>query len=144
MTVRDASTRWTGDLMTGNGVVSLDSSNAAQFPVTFPQRTGEPEGTTSPEELIGAAHSACYAMSLANALATAGTPAQSLTASAEVELDRVDGKLTIVAVRLSVDGQVEGISAEQFTEHAEAAKAGCVVSRALAGVASITVDASLV
>jgi osmotically inducible protein OsmC len=143
MTVRDASTRWQGDLATGTGVVSLDSSNAAEFPVTFPTRAGEPEGHTSPEELIGAAHSACYAMSLSNALSQAGTPPQSLVVSAEVEIDRLDGKLTITRVTLSVDGQVEGITAEAFVAAAEEAKAGCPVSRALAGVPSITVTATL-
>ena len=71
MPVREASTQWQGDLKTGSGVVTLESSKAAQFPVTFPARTGEPEGHTSPEELLAAAHSACFAMSLSNALAQA-------------------------------------------------------------------------
>jgi osmotically inducible protein OsmC len=143
VTVRDASTQWQGDLMTGTGVVSLDSSNAGQFPVTFPRRTGEPEGSTSPEELIAAAHSACFAMSLSNGLSQAGTTPTSLVVSAEVELERVDGALTITAVRLSVDGTVPGITAEAFAEAAATAKAGCIVSRALGAVPSITVTATL-
>jgi len=142
--VRDASTQWTGDLQTGSGVVTLDSSNAGQFPVTFPTRAGEPDGHTSPEELVAAAHSACFAMSLANGLAGAGTPATSLAVSAEVELGRnAEGQLAITSIRLSADGVVPGLTAEQFTEAAETAKAGCIISRALAGVSDITVAATL-
>ena len=83
MTVRDASTRWSGDLQSGSGITTLDSSGTAQFAVTFPQRIGEPEGTTSPEELIAAAHSACFSMALSGGLGRAGTPPTSLTVSAE-------------------------------------------------------------
>ena len=144
MTVRDASTLWQGDLMTGSGVVTLDSSNTASFPVTFPRRIGEPEGTTSPEELVGAAHSACFAMSLANGLSTAGHVPTSLAVSAEVTLDKnEDGQRAITRVVLSVDGQVPGITAEEFTAAAETAKAGCIISRALAGVGDISVVATL-
>ncbi|HET7902885.1 MAG TPA: OsmC family peroxiredoxin [Candidatus Nanopelagicales bacterium] len=143
MTVRDASTRWTGDLQTGSGITTLDSSGTAQFAVTFPQRVGEPEGTTSPEELIAAAHSACFSMALSGGLGRAGTPPTSLTVSAEVELDRVDGQLAITAVRLHVDGVVPGMDQAQFAAAAAEAKDGCPVSRALAGVASISVEATL-
>jgi osmotically inducible protein OsmC len=141
--VRDASTQWQGDLQTGSGVVTLDSSNAGQFPVTFPRRAGEPEGYTSPEELIAAAHSACFAMSLSNGLSTAGTPPTSLAVSVEVELGRNDTGLAITSIRLSVDGTVPGITAEAFAAAADVAKAGCIVSRALAGVEDITVTATL-
>jgi osmotically inducible protein OsmC len=142
--VRDASTQWTGDLQTGSGVVTLDSSNAGQFPVTFPTRAGEPDGHTSPEELVAAAHSACFAMSLANGLAGAGTPATSLSVSAEVELGRnAEGQLAITSIRLSADGVVPGLTAEQFAEAAATAKSGCIISRALAGVTDITVAATL-
>lgn len=143
MTVRDASTRWTGDLQSGSGITTLDSSGTAQFAVTFPQRVGEPEGTTSPEELIAAAHSACFSMALSGGLGRAGTPPTSLTVSAEVELDRVDGGLQIVAVRLHVDGVVPGSNQAEFAAAAAEAKAGCPVSKALAGVPSITVEATL-
>ncbi|MBI1378292.1 MAG: OsmC family peroxiredoxin [Frankiales bacterium] len=143
MPVRDATTRWTGELQTGSGVVTLDSSNAGEFPVTFPSRAGEPDGMTSPEELIAAAHSACYAMSLSNGLTQAGTPPTSLSVSAEVELGRNDTGLAIVAVRLTVDGTVPGATQESFAEAAAAAKAGCPVSKALAGVPDITVTATL-
>jgi osmotically inducible protein OsmC len=142
--VRDASTQWQGDLQTGSGVVTLDSSNAGQFPVTFPRRAGEPEGQTSPEELVAAAHSACFAMSLSNGLSQAGTPPTSLSVSAEVTLDRnAAGQLAITSIALSVDGVVPGVTAEQFAEAADTAKAGCIISRALAGVEDITVSATL-
>ena len=143
MPVRDATTQWQGDLQTGTGLVTLDSSNAGQFPVTFPSRAGEPDGHTSPEELIAAAHSACYAMSLSNGLTTAGTPPTSLAVSAEVELGRDDTGLAITSIKLTVDGTVAGITAEAFAAAAAEAKAGCPVSKALAGVASITVTATL-
>jgi lipoyl-dependent peroxiredoxin len=143
MPVRDATTQWSGDLQTGSGVVTLDSSNAGQFPVTFPTRAGEPDGHTSPEELVAAAHSACYSMSLANGLSTAGTPPTSLSVTAEVELGRNDSGLAITEIRLTVDGTVPGITAEAFQAAAAEAKAGCPISKALAGVASITVTATL-
>lgn len=144
MPVRDASTQWQGDLQTGSGVVTLDSSNAGQFPVTFPRRAGEPEGQTSPEELVAAAHSACFAMSLSNGLSQAGNPPTSLSVSAEVTLGKNDaGQLAITTIVLSVDGVVPGISAEQFAEAAATAKAGCIISRALAGVEDISVNATL-
>jgi len=144
VTVRDASTSWQGDLMTGSGVVTLDSSNAAQFPVTFPRRTGEPEGTTSPEELVGAAHSACFAMSLSAGLSRGGNPPTSLSVSAEVTLDKnAADQLAITKIVLSVDGVVPGITQEQFAEAAATAKAGCIISRALAGVEDISVEATL-
>ncbi len=143
MPVRDATTQWTGDLQTGGGVVTLDSSNAGQFPVTFPTRAGEPEGHTSPEELIAAAHSACYAMSLSGGLSRAGTPATSLSVSAEVELGRDDTGFALTSIVLTVEGTVPGATAEAFHEAALEAKAGCPVSKALTGVASITVNATL-
>ena len=143
MPVRDATTQWTGDLQTGSGVTTLDSSNAGQFPVTFPTRAGEPDGHTSPEELVAAAHSACYAMSLSNGLTQAGTPPTSLSVSAEVELGRDDTGLAITSIRLTVDGTVPGTTQEAFAEAAATAKAGCPISKALAGVASITVTATL-
>ena len=143
MPVRDATTQWQGDLRTGTGVVTLDSSNAGQFPVTFPSRAGEPDGHTSPEELIAAAHSACFAMSLSNELTTAGTPPTSLAVSAEVELGRDDSGLAITSIRLTVDGTVPDATQESFAAAAATAKAGCPISKALASVPEITVVATL-
>ena len=143
MPTRDATTQWQGDLQTGTGLVTLDSSNAGQFPVTFPSRAGEPDGHTSPEELVAAAHSACYAMSLSNILSKAGTPPTSLSVSAEVELGRDDTGLAITSIKLTVDGTVPGITADAFAALAAEAKAACPISKALAGVPSITVTATL-
>jgi osmotically inducible protein OsmC len=143
MTSRDATTHWTGDLMTGQGTVTLDSSNAGQFPVSFPTRAGEPDGQTSPEELVAAAHSACYAMSLSHALAQAGTPVTSLDVSAEVTLGRDEVGLLVASIALTVEAEAPGCDPADFQAAAEKAKAGCPISRALAAVPSITLDASL-
>jgi osmotically inducible protein OsmC len=143
MVARDATTRWSGGLQSGQGRVSFDSSNAGEFDVSFPRRTGDPEGQTSPEELIAAAQSACYAMSLANKLEQAGTAPEALDVSAEVGLDRAEGGLAITRIELTVRGKVDGVDDAAFREAAEQAKQACPVSRALAGVGEITVDASL-
>ncbi len=143
MPTRASTTTWSGDLKTGGGTVVLDSSGAGEFGVTFPARAGEPEGLTSPEELIAAAHSACYSMSLSNGLSTAGTPPESLVVTAAVTLGRDEGGLLITDVALTVRAVVPGATAESFAAAAETAKAGCPVSRALAAVPSITLDAAL-
>ena len=143
MPSRNATTQWQGDLQTGEGVVTLDSSHAGKFPVTFPTRGGEPDGHTSPEELIAAAHSACYSMSLSNGLTTAGTPPTSLSVSAEVTLGRIDGAPVITNIALTVEGDVPGIDQAGFAAAAAVAKDGCPVSKALAGVSDISLTATL-
>jgi lipoyl-dependent peroxiredoxin len=144
MPSRDATTHWTGDLKTGSGNVPLDSSNAGAFPVSFPTRAGDPNGQTSPEELIAAAHSSCYAMSLSGRLVkTTGTAPESLDVSAEVTVDRIDGELVIHTVKLTVEATVPGVDEAAFQEAVKVAKDGCPVSRALAGGPSITVEATL-
>lgn len=144
MPSRDATTHWHGDLATGSGTVTLDSSNAGSFAVSFPTRAGDPDGQTSPEELIAAAHSACYAMNLSNALATAGTPVEELDVSVEVTLGRNDGGgLGITTIVLTVEGTVPGVDDEAFQAAALAAKESCIVTKALAGVPSITLEAKL-
>ena len=144
MPARDATTSWSGDLQTGSGQVTLDSSNAGTFDVNFPKRAADDaDGTTSPEELIAAAHSACYAMSLSNELAGAGTPPHGLDVSAEVTLGRDPaGGFAITGIALTVRGQVPGADAAAFERAAQAAKVGCPVSKALTGT-TITLDASL-
>jgi len=143
MPSRDATTHWQGDLQTGSGTVTLDSSNAGQFPVSFPTRAGEPDGQTSPEELIAAAHSACYAMSLSNGLTQAGHPPTTLDVSAEVTLGRDDSGLLITTIALTVDATVPGLDDAAFQAAAATAKAGCPISRALAAVPEITLSATL-
>ncbi|MEZ5116137.1 MAG: OsmC family protein [Candidatus Nanopelagicales bacterium] len=143
MPTRHATTHWTGDLMSGSGSVSLNSSNAGDFPVSFPSRAGEPEGQTSPEELIAAAHSACYSMSLAHALAQAGTPVLALDVDASVTLGRDETGFVITSIVLRVTASVPGVSEQDFQAMAQQAKESCPVSRALAAVPEISLEASL-
>lgn len=138
-TTRTAKTHWEGSLFEGSGTVNLESSGLGSFDVSWPARTEEPEGRTSPEELIAAAHSACFSMAFSNGLAKAGTAPTSLDTSAEVEFTPGKG---ITGIHLTVVGVVDGMSEEQFVEAAEAAKVGCPVSQALTGT-TITLSASL-
>jgi lipoyl-dependent peroxiredoxin len=138
-TTRTATTTWDGGLTDGKGHVVLESSGVGSFDVSWPARAEEPNGVTSPEELIAAAHSACFSMALSAALGKAGTPPQRLETHAEVDFQPGTG---ITQIRLSVRGTVAGIEADAFNEAAEGAKRNCPVSQALAGV-DITLDASL-
>jgi osmotically inducible protein OsmC len=130
-TTRNAKTHWTGTLFEGSGDVTFASSGIGTYPVSWPARAEEPNGTTSPEELIAAAHSACFSMALSNGLAKGGTPANTLDVS--VEVDFVPGT-GITEIRIHVTGDVPGLDADGFAAAAEAAKAGCPVSKALAAV----------
>ena len=138
-TTRTSTTHWEGSLMEGAGQVKLESSGLGTYDVSWPARAEEPNGKTSPEELIGAAHSACYSMALSNGLAQNGTPPQALDTKAEVTFQPGKG---ITGVHITVVGSVEGLDADAFVKHAEDAKANCPVSQALTGT-SITLDASL-
>ena len=125
--------------MEGSGQVTLESSDLGTFDVTWPSRAEEPNGRTSPEELIAAAHSACFSMALSHALAQAGNPPERLETSADVTFQPGEG---ITGIHLTVQGTVPGLSADEFAAAADKAKAGCPVSKALAGT-TITLDASL-
>jgi osmotically inducible protein OsmC len=138
-TTRTSKTHWEGSLMEGAGTVALESSGVGTFDVSWPSRAEAANGKTSPEELIAAAHSACYSMALSHALAGAGTPPQSLDTSADVTFQPGTG---ITGIALSVVASVEGISKDDFAAAAEDAKKNCPVSQALSGV-PITLDASL-
>jgi lipoyl-dependent peroxiredoxin len=144
MAVRTAHTAWTGTLQEGSGHVELVSSGVGAFDVSFPRRIGdEAGGVTSPEELIAAAHSSCYAMALSGEIATAGGTPQSLDVTADVRIGPDPaGGLRISAITLTVRGKVEGLDEAGFVAAAEQAKAGCPVSKALAGVDTITLDAA--
>jgi lipoyl-dependent peroxiredoxin len=135
----EATTLWFGDLQTGSGTTSLDSSDAAEFPVSWQARSVGEVGKTNPEELLGAAHSACYSMALSNALGGNGTPPESLQVTAAVTFVPGEG---IKGSHLLVSGKVPGITAEEFQKFAEDAKANCPVSQALAGI-PITLEATL-
>ena len=138
-TVRKAKTHWEGTLFEGSGQVTLESSGLGTYDVSWPARAEEPNGKTSPEELIAAAHSSCFSMALSNGLAKAGTPAERLETTAAVTFQPGEG---ISGIHLTVRGTVPGISADDFVTAAEAAKEGCPVSKALAAT-KITLDASL-
>jgi osmotically inducible protein OsmC len=140
-TERTMSTTWHGTLMDGAGTIQEAASGAfGALDVSWPSRAEAPNGKTSPEELIAAAHSACFAMALSHGLAQAGTPADRLDTSATVTFVPGEG---ITRIALSVRGSVPGLDAAAFIEAAEGAKAGCPVSKALAGVPEITLDAAL-
>ena len=130
-TTRAAHADWEGSLTEGAGRVTLDSSGLGTFDVTWAARAEEPGGMTSPEELIAAAHAACYSMSLALRLTKAGAPPSALTTNAEVDFQPGEG---ITGVRLHVRGDAPGVDEDAFRAAAEDAKVNCPVSKALAGV----------
>src|SRR6266481_2041317 len=144
MPTRTARTAWTGTLEKGVGQVELTSSGIGTYEVSFPRRTADDAGGfTSPEELIAAAHSACYAMQLSALIGQAGGTPQALDVQADVSLGPDPaGGFKLTGIKLTVRGEVDGLTAEQFQEAAQAAKAGCPVSKALTGV-DITLDAAL-
>jgi osmotically inducible protein OsmC len=145
MPTRTARTAWNGTLQDGSGQVELSSSKVGTYEVSFPKRAADDAGgTTSPEELIAAAHSACFAMQLSADIAEAGGTPQSLEVSADVTLgpDKDNGGFRLTGIRLTVRGEVEGLDAAGFEKAAQSAKAGCPVSKALTGV-EITLDAAL-
>ncbi len=138
-TTRTATTTWHGSLTDGAGRVELDSSGLGGFDVTWASRANDPDGRTSPEELIGAAHSSCFSMALSSALAKAETPPDTLETRADVTFQPGEG---ITGIHLTVRGTVPGITADDFVAAAESAKSGCPVSQALAGT-TITLTATL-
>jgi lipoyl-dependent peroxiredoxin len=139
---RRASVTWKGDLMSGSGTIDEVGSGAfGPLDVSWAARSEEASGgKTSPEELIAAAHASCFSMALSLGLAKAGTPPEQLQTSAVVTFVPGTG---ITKSALTVRGRVPGLDADGFREAAEAAKKGCPVSQALAGVPEITLDAEL-
>ena len=144
MPVRTARVAWNGTLQEGSGQVELSSSKVGTFEVSFPRRTADDAGgVTSPEELIAAAHAACYAMQLSALVGRAGGTPQSLDVRADVTLGPDPaGGFAITGIKLTVEGEVDGLDADGFTKAADDAKAQCPVSKALTGT-TITLDASL-
>ncbi|MQA27610.1 MAG: OsmC family peroxiredoxin [Micromonosporaceae bacterium] len=140
MPKRSASAIWNGTLTDGNGTMRLDSG-AYEGPYSFSSRFEEGAGS-NPEELIAAAHAGCFSMAFSATLAKAGHAPESIETTAEVHLTKDDGGFSISRIDLRTTGRVPGIDAEEFAKHAESAKAGCPVSRALGGV-EITVNATL-
>lgn len=130
-TTRRASTVWNGSLIEGSGQVSFDSSQLGTYPVSWAARSAEPEGVTSPEELIAAAQATCFSMALSHALSQAGTPPTQLAAAAEVDFQPGTG---ITGIRLFLRGEVPGLDDAAFRAAAEDAKNNCPVAKALAAV----------
>jgi osmotically inducible protein OsmC len=139
-TKRKADVVWEGNLLEGSGTIVSNTSGALpQLPVSWRSRAEDPEGRTSPEELIAAAHASCFAMALSHELAGAGHTAERLETSATVTFQPGEG---IKSSELTVRGTVPGLSPDEFVAAAEAAKAGCPVSQALAAI-EITLAAEL-
>ncbi|GIG26842.1 OsmC family peroxiredoxin [Cellulomonas denverensis] len=145
MPTRTARTAWNGSLNEGSGQVELTSSGVGTYDVSFPKRAADDaQGTTSPEELIAAAHTSCYAMQLSALIGEAGGTPVALHVSADVTLgpDSADGGFRISGIALTVRGEVDGLDEAGFLQAAQAAKATCPVSKALTGT-EITLDAAL-
>jgi lipoyl-dependent peroxiredoxin len=142
MATRDGSAEWKGDLKSGSGTVSVASGLFTDGNFSFSSRFEEGAGT-NPEELIGAAHAGCFSMALSNVLAGEGHTPESVKTTAKVHLRFIDGNPTIAQIDLVTEGRVPGIDQAQFAAYADQAKAGCPVSRALAGVGEITLEATL-
>ncbi|SRR6266540_1572136 len=135
-----ATATWTGDLTSGSGTVTPESGAFGGLPIAWASRAERMQGKTSPEELIAAAHAACYNMAFSNGLAKAGHKAERLDTTAEVEFVPGTG---ITTITLTVRGRVPGIAKDEFAKQAEAAKEGCPVSMALHGNVDLKLNATL-
>jgi osmotically inducible protein OsmC len=142
--VREASVAWEGTTSRGSGVVSAASSGAFELPFTIASRVGDPEGKTSPEELIAAAHASCFVTSLGSELARAGTPPERMVVECTITMDQIEsGDHRIVASHLAATATVPGADAETVARAAEEADAGCPISALIRASATVTVEANL-
>ena len=132
MPVRKANAEWKGNLKEGNGTISSESGVLKNTAYNFISRFDK-GNVTNPEELIGAAHSACYSMALANSLSGAGFTVNSVKTDAKVYIEKLESGFTITKIELDTVGDIAGIDEKIFLEHAEKTKTGCIVSRALTG-----------
>lgn len=141
---RRAEVEWQGSLIQGSGkLVSVGSGAIGNLPITWASRTERSDGKTSPEELMAAAHAACYAMAFSHGLAQAGTPAERLTVDATCTFEQVEGGFKISAMALDVHGKVPGLDQAGFEKIAQQAEQGCPVSNALRNNVAISVNAHL-
>jgi osmotically inducible protein OsmC len=141
---RSANATWRGNLLQGTGSVSSGTSQQMrELPVSWSARTAEPEGRTSPEELLAAAHATCFSMAFSGNLARAGFTAEQLDVQATVTFDKLDAGWTVISSHLVVRGRVPGADQAAFEQAANAAKDGCPISRALKGNVELSVDATL-
>ena len=142
--VRVADVRWEGTVSRGAGVVRATSSGAFELPVTLASRAGDPEGKTSPEELLAAAHASCFVTSLGSELHRAGTPAERVDVTCTITMDEVEGKgHLIVASALAARVVAPGADDEKLAKAAEAADEGCPFSALIKASASVTYEATL-
>jgi lipoyl-dependent peroxiredoxin len=141
MAIRSGEAEWKGDLKTGTGTLR-SQTGAVEGKYSFGSRFEEGTGT-NPEELIASAHAACFSMAFSAQLAGAGFPPDSVRTTAKVHLEKTDAGQTITRIALTTRAKVPGIDAAVFNEKAEAAKTGCPISRALAAIPEITLDAQL-
>jgi osmotically inducible protein OsmC len=140
--VRSASTRWEGGLADGSGETRFASGALGPVRVSWPRRTEDPEGATSPEELVAAAHASCFAMAFSHELGQRGATGIQLQVDADVTIEDVPDGVGVTTSALRVRGHADGVDEAGFMEAAEAARTGCPISRALAGV-EISLDASV-
>jgi osmotically inducible protein OsmC len=142
MTARNGSAEWNGSIESGSGSVTV-GDGVFEGPYSYESRFAEGAGT-NPEQLIAAAHAACFTMALSSVLGAAGHVPESLRTNARVQLRNIDGAPTLTRIDLETEGHVPGIDDQQFERHAEEAKANCPVSRALTGIPEIALSAKLV
>lgn len=143
MAKRTATVSWENDLLTGHGSVVVGSGAIPKFPVTWASRTEEPEGRTSPEELLAAAHASCYSMALSAALARRRTPSTLLEVTSVFSFEKVGDGWKVVSSDLSVKGTVPGVDARTFEEVARAAENACPISNAIRGNVEVRLSVSL-
>ncbi|HYZ54568.1 MAG TPA: OsmC family peroxiredoxin [Streptosporangiaceae bacterium] len=142
MTARNGSAEWRGNLESGSGTLTV-GNGVFEGAYSYASRFAEGEGT-NPEQLIAAAHAACFTMALSNILSTAGHVPESVRTNARVQLRNIDGAPTLARIDLETVGHVPGVDQQQFQDYADQAKATCPVSRALAGIPEIVLTAKLV
>lgn len=143
-TTRSAITLWQGDLASGSGdVSSVTSDQLRSLPVSWPARTEDPQGRTSPEELLAAAHAACFSMAFSSRLAKAGHPPERLEVRSDVSFSKGDDGWRVSRSHLTVNARIPGIDEETFQQAAESARDGCPISQALKGNVELSVQATL-
>jgi len=143
-TTRRADATWSGDLLSGRGSVTAATTGVFRdLPTTWASRIGEPEGVTSPEELLATAHASCFSMAVSNELAKAGTPPSKVTVSVAVTGDKLESGWTVLSSAITVRAVVPGATEGSLREAAEKAKDGCPISKALKGNVELSVEATL-
>lgn len=143
-TTRQADATWAGDLLSGRGTVSAATTGVFRdLPTTWASRIGEPEGVTSPEELLATAHASCFSMAVSNELAKAGTPPTRVKVSVAVTGDKLESGWTVLSSAITVSAVVPGATEASFQDAATKAKDGCPISKALKGNVELSVDATL-